>query len=217
MKAPDSVASRRTAPTAPGAAPRVTKKRVGDFALVGAGAAMAVGSIVFAGAMLLDDNHAPRINGMQYLAIFAKPRGSPPPALAQARPAAAAPRVAAAALDMAPTGAIAHGPVGPLDMAPTGAIARGPAGESAAAEPYRIVAIEPGMAWLSNDSEIRVVKPGDVVPTLGRVGSIERRDGRWALVDESGATLLATDKPIAGALGDADGPFARRMIFGDGK
>jgi hypothetical protein len=102
-------------------------------------------------------------------------------------------------------------------MAPTGAIARGPAGESAAAEPYRIVAIEPGMAWLSNDSEIRVVKPGDVVPTLGRVGSIERRDGRWALVDESGATLLATDKPIAGALGDADGPFARRMIFGDGK
>jgi hypothetical protein len=102
-------------------------------------------------------------------------------------------------------------------MAPTGSIAHGPAGGSTAAGPYRIVAVEPGMAWLSNGSEIRAVKPGEVVPSLGRVGSIERRDGRWALVAESGVTLLTTDQPEAEGLGDAGGPFARRMIFGDGK
>jgi hypothetical protein len=233
MKLLDFVASRRIAPSAPGVARRGMARRVGDFALVGAGVAMAIGSIVFAGAMLLQDNRVPRINGMQYLAIFAKPRGSSSPTLAESPPAAANPPVAAAAPDMAPTGSIAHGPAaasdmaptgsivrGPADapdMAPTGSIAHGPAGGSTAAGPYRIVAVEPGMAWLSNGSEIRAVKPGEVVPGLGRVGSIERRDGRWALVAESGATLLAADKPDAKGLGDADGPFARRMIFGDGK
>jgi len=233
MKLLDFVAPRPIAPSAPAAARRGMARRVGDFALVGAGAAMAIGSIVFAGDMLLQDNRAPRINGMQYLAIFAKPRGSPPPALAQSPPAAANPSVAASAVDMAPTGSTTRGPAAASDMAPTGSIVRGaadapdmaptgsiahgPAGGSTSAGPYRIVAVEPGMAWLSDGSEIRAVKPGEVVPGLGRVGSIERRDGRWALVAESGATLLAADKPDAKGLGDADGPFARRMIFGDGK
>ena len=40
------------------------------------------------------------------------------------------------------------------------------------------------MAWLSNGSETRMVKPGQIVPGLGRVASIVKRDGRWALVDE---------------------------------
>jgi hypothetical protein len=232
MKSLDIAAPRPIAPNAPAAARRGMARRVGDFALVGAGAAMAIGSIIFAGAMLLQDNRLPRISGMQYLAIFAKPRGSPPPILAGSPPAAANPRVAAGALDMAqtgsiahgpadvpdlaPTGSIAHGPAGVPDLAPTGSIAHGPAGGSTSAGSYRIVAVEPGMAWLSNGSEIRTVKPGEVVPSLGRVGSIERRDGRWALVDESGATLLTTDKPKATGLGYVDGPFARRMIFGDG-
>ena len=93
---------------------------------------------------------------------------------------------------MTPTGA---SPDDAVDMAPTGSIARGAAGGSTAAEDYRIVAVEPGMAWLSNGAEIRVVKPGDVAPGLGRIASIVKRDGRWALIDESGATLLTSDKP----------------------
>jgi hypothetical protein len=226
-------ASRRVAPIAPGAARRVVAKRAGDFTLAGAGVAMAIGAIAFAGAMQFQDNRAPRINGMQYLAIFAKPRGSSSPIPAASPPAAANVRVAAGAPDMAPTGSIAHGPAdardaapmgstahGPadaLDTAPTGSIAHGPAGGSTAAEPYRIVAVEPGMAWLSNGSEVRAVKPGEVVPSLGRIGSIERRGGRWALVAYTGATLLTSDEPEVEGPGGADGPFSRRMIFGDGK
>ncbi|MGD1015748.1 MAG: hypothetical protein ABR863_04825 [Roseiarcus sp.] len=226
-------ASRRVAPTATGAARRVAAKRRGDFALVGAGVAMAIGTIAFAGAVQFQDNRAPRINGMQYLAIFARPRGASSPVPAASPPAAAAVRVAAGAPDMAPTGSIAHGPAdahdaapaastahapaNALDTAPTGSIGHGPAGGPSAAEPYRIVAVEPGMAWLSNGSEIRTVKPGEVVPSLGRIGSIERRGGRWALVADSGATLLASEEPEVKGPGGADGPFSRRMIFGDGK
>jgi hypothetical protein len=226
-------ASRRVAPIAPGAARRVVAKRAGDFTLVGAGLAMAIGSLAFAGAMQFQDNRTPRINGMQYLAIFAKPRGGSSPVPAASPPAAAAVRVAAGAPDMAPTGSIAHSPADAhdavpaastahapadaLDTAPTGSIGHGPAGGPPAAEPYRIVAAEPGMAWLSNGLEVRAVKPGEVVPSLGRIGSIERRGERWALVADSGATLLASDEPEAKGPGGADGPFSRRLIFGDGK
>ncbi len=189
-------------------------KTIGDIALVGAGVAMAVGSIVFAAAMLGQGDHPPRINGMQYLAIFAKPRGSAQPRLAQSPVVAAtAPRVVGATLDMTPTGAVARDAV---DMAPTGSIPRGAAGESNAPETYRIIAIEPDMAWLSNGAEIRVVRPGDVAPGLGRIASIMQRDGRWALIGESGATLLTSDKPDPQEAGKGDGPFARRMIFGVG-
>ncbi len=201
MKWLDFTAFRLIASTASAVPRQVMSKVIGDFALVGAGVAMAVGSIVFAGAMFLQYDHEPRINGLQYLAIFAKPRGSSRPALAESPPVAAASRrVADDALDMAPTGSIAHGA----------------ADESAAAESYRIVAVEPGMAWLSNGSETRVVKPGEVAPGLGRVASIVKRNGRWALLDESGATLLTSDAPQAKGLGNGHEPFARRMIFGEG-
>ncbi|MGD0564856.1 MAG: hypothetical protein ABSA66_17425 [Roseiarcus sp.] len=201
MKLLDFSAIRHIASTASGVSRHIILTSLGDFALVGAGVAMAVGSIAFAGYMLLQDNHEPRVNGLQYLAIFAKPRGPSPPTLAESPPVAAANRrVADDSLDMAPTGSIAHGAVG----------------GSTGAEGYRIVAVEPGMAWLSNGSEIRVVKPGEVAPGLGRVASIVKRDGRWALVDESGATLLTNDKPETKGLDNGNGPFARRMIFGAG-
>ncbi len=197
MKLLDFSAFRLIASTASGVSRHIILTSLGDFALIGAGVAMAVGSIGFAGYMLLQDNHEPRVNGMQYLAIFAKPRGSSQPAFASSPPVAGASRrVADDGLDMAPTGSIAH--------------------VAAGAEGYRIVAVEPGVAWLSNGSEIRVVKPGEVAPGLGRVASIVKRDGRWALVDEFGATLLTNDKPETEGRDNRDGPFARRMIFGAG-
>jgi hypothetical protein len=194
-------ASRRLASRASGVSRHIMAKSLGDFALVGGGMAMAVGSIVFAGAMLLQHDRQPQINGLQYLSIFAELRGPSRPALAEPPPVATANRRVA---DDA------------LDMAPTGAIAGGAAGGPIAAKSYRIIAVEPGMAWLSDGAQTRVVKPGDVAPGLGRVASIVKRDGRWALVDESGATLLASDAPATKGTGKRGDPFARSMIFGKG-
>ena len=198
MKLLDFSAFRLIASTASGVSRHIILTSLGDFALIGAGVAMAVGSIGFAGYMLLQDNHEPRVNGMQYLAIFAKPRGSSQPAFASSPPVAAA--------SVRRRRRSRHG----------GDRVDRPRGGRRAAEGYRIVAVEPGMAWLSNGSEIRVVKPGEVAPGLGRVASIVKRDGRWALVDESGATLLTNDKPETEGRDNRDGPFARRMIFGAG-
>jgi hypothetical protein len=178
---------------------RMAVKSIGDLALVSAGMAMAAGSVVFATSMLTQDNHEPRVNGMQYLAIFAKPRGSSQPAPTPSSIAVATRDVAGAPVDMAPTGSIAHG-----------------AAAGTSVEGYRLVAAEAGMAWLSNGSEIRVVKPGEIAPGIGRVASVELRDGRWALLDETGAILLASDAPDTKRLGEGKDPFARRMIFGVG-
>ncbi|MGO9771061.1 MAG: hypothetical protein ACLPSW_16240 [Roseiarcus sp.] len=217
MKLPGFAAHRPVASTASGVWRRVAAKSLGDLALVGVGMAMAVGSIVFATDMLSQGNHEPRVNGMQYLAIFAQPRGSPQPAPA-ASPAVAAAnsRGADSAVDTAPTGSIVRGADDAVDMAPTGSIARGAAGGPPPAESYRLVAAEPGVAWLSNGSETRMVKPGQIVPGLGRVASIVKRDGRWALVDEKGATLAMDDRPRPKGPGDRGEPFSRRMIFGQG-
>ena len=207
----------RSRPTASRAPQRAIVKALGDFALVGAGAAIAFGSVAFAAAMFLQDNHTPRINGMQYLAIFAKPRGTsrPNPADSPVVAAAAARRDADNAVDMTPTGSVPHDAAGaaptgsrpqdPVDMAPTGSVVRGAPGESTPDGGYRILAVEPGMAWLSKGGEICVVKPGDVAPGLGRVASIERRGGRWILVDEMGATLLTSDDSATKDPGAEDG------------
>jgi hypothetical protein len=68
------------------------------------------------------------------------------------------------------------------------------------------------MAWLRNSVETRVIKTGDVAPGLGRVAAIVERQGRWTLLDDSGAVLLVADPP--GAASAAVNPFSRRMIFG---
>ena len=97
-------------------------------------------------------------------------------------------------------------------MTPTGSIARGAGDAPPIGDPYRLVAVEPGIAWLRNNLETRVVKPGDFAPGLGRIAAIQIRDGRWTLIDESGAALLAAETPAAA--GAATNPFSRRMIFG---
>jgi hypothetical protein len=96
-------------------------------------------------------------------------------------------------------------------MSPTGSISRGD-DTTPDADPYRLVAVEPGIAWLRNSIETRVIKPGDVAPGLGRIAAIVEREGRWTLLDDSGAVLLAADPPASP--GAAVNPFSRRMIFG---
>jgi hypothetical protein len=154
------------------------------------------------------------VNGLQYLGIFGAPRGratvvataAPAPARAAA-PAPAATRIASAGT-APPSRADSHQSI---DMSPTGSISRGD-DATPDADPYRLVAVEPGIAWLRNSVETRVIKPGDVAPGLGRIAAIVEREGRWTLVDDSGAVLLAADPPASP--GAAVNPFSRRMIFG---
>jgi hypothetical protein len=186
-----------------------------DVALFGVGVSTAAASVVFAVAMFAHGGGAPMVNGMQYLGVFGQPHGhvavvaSVEPALARAAaPIPAATKVAAAG-SAAPARA---NPRQSIDMSPTGSIVRGGDDANPEADPYRLVAVEPGMAWLRNSVETRVIKTGDFAPGLGRVAAIVLRQGRWALLDESGAVLLAADSPASP--GAAVNPFSRRMIFG---
>jgi hypothetical protein len=181
-------------------------RSLADVALIGAGLASAAASVVFAAAMVTRGDHAPLVNGMQFLTVF----GEPHLHLAASAPAAAR-RVVALGASGAPPGGQ---PGKSVDYDPTGSIVHIAPDDGSADDPYRLVAVEPGMAWLRNSTEMRVVKPGDVAPGLGRIAAIVMRGGRWTLVDDSGAALL-TAEPPKGAAG-ADDPFARPMIFGDG-
>jgi hypothetical protein len=197
MKQPASPAPQRSAK-------RAKTRSLVDVALIGAGLASAAASVVFAAAMVARGDHAPLVNGMQYLVVFGQSQRKHP---APAAPAAAS-QVAALPAASGSVGATAGKTV---DFDPTGSIFRFAA---AASDPYHLVAVEPGMAWLRNSVEMRVVRPGDIAPGLGRVAAIVNRDGRWTLVDESGAVLLAADPPQRAAT--AENPFSRRMIFGSG-
>jgi hypothetical protein len=181
-------------------------RSLADVALISVGLASAAASVVFAAAMVTRGDHAPLVNGMQYLAVFGQPH---------LRIAASAPAAASRIVALGKSGA-APGVLGgrSVDYDPTGAIVHAAPDDGSMGDPYRLVAVEPGMAWLRNSTEMRVIKPGDIAPGLGRVAAIVMREGRWTLVDESGVVLLAAEPP-KGAAG-ADDPFARRMIFGDG-
>jgi hypothetical protein len=195
-------------------APRLAAKAVMarspvDIALFGVGVTTAAASVVFAVTMFTRADDAPMVNGLQYLGVFGQPRGHVTVVATAAPPPAAAPAPAATPVASA---APARGDSRlSIDMSPTGSIFRGGDGVPDA-DPYRLVAVEPGIAWLRNSVETRVIKPGDVAPGLGRIAAIVERQGRWTLVDDSGAVLLATDPPAASAA-PAD-PFSRRMIFG---
>jgi len=178
-----------------------------DIALFGVGVSSAAASVVFAAVMFSRAGDAPMVNGLQYLGVFGAPHGHSAVA-ASAEPARAAAVKVADAKPATPARADARQSI---DMSPTGSIVRG-VEDAPVADPYRLVAVESGMAWLHNSVETRVIKTGDVAPGLGRIAAIVRRDGRWTLLDDSGAVVLTADLPAAG--GAAVNPFSRRMIFG---
>jgi hypothetical protein len=129
-------------------------------------------------------DHPPSVNGLEFLAIFGRPRGpvkpseEPTPALG---------------IDTTPIGSI--GNVAPAD-----------------ARSYAVVAAQLDFAWVRQGARVFAVRPGDLVPGLGRVGAITLREGRWTLIGDAGATLLSSAEPRVAT--DARAPFARRMIFG---
>ena len=73
-----------------------------DKALAGCGVAMAGSSAIFSGYMLLHADHAPRINGIEHLAIFAQPNLSKRTASLRA----AVDADAGEGADLSPTGSI---------------------------------------------------------------------------------------------------------------
>ena len=208
MKAP---ASRKPAPRKPapskatiakvaviGASAAFVTAKIIDVALVGTGVVAAVGSAAFAGFMLMQGDHKPNINGMEYLAIFAQPSAGakfPSPG-APATPGSASTVVASAP---------APPPSPAIDTAPLGAIE--PASRSAPPE-YELVAAGFDHAWVRSGARIISVKPGDTLPELGRVSAIAWNEGRWTLLGEDGKPLLAEGTATGKAV------FAKPLIFG---
>ncbi len=184
-----------------------------DIALFGAGVTTAAASVAFAAVMFTHAGDAPLVNGMQYLGVFGQPHGHVAVVAATAPARAAAPTPAATKVADAKAAPPARADSRQsIDMSPTGSIVHSGDDAPPIGDPYRLVAVEPGMAWLRNSVETRVVKTGDFAPGLGRVAAIVERQGRWTLLDETGAALLAADLPAAA--GATVNPFSRRMIFG---
>jgi hypothetical protein len=130
-----------------GAVTGLAAARVVDLALVGGGLATAIGAVALAGYMMTRGEHAPIVNGVQYLAIFAQPshphRDDDAPA-----------------------------PVG-VDINPVGAISHDGKDQVAG---YQMVGAQQSFAWIREGARIFAVHPGDEVPSLGRIGAIEMRD-----------------------------------------
>jgi hypothetical protein len=145
-------------------------------------------SAAFAMYMLAYGAGKTRINGMEHLAIFAQPRG----AGNLVHDATAPSPAASAAVDMAATGSLA---------ASTGQAAVTP-------RPIEIVAAEADRVWLKIDGAIRMAAPGETVAGLGRIGAIVARNDGWAVLDDTGAELLAVSKAANGA-----SLFTHKRIF----
>jgi hypothetical protein len=159
-----------------------------DLSLRAFGAALAGGSIVFAGYMLAYGDGQVRILGMEHLAIFAQPRG---PAITGPSPSELSPLANETAVDMAATGSVTA-----------------PAPRTQTARPLQIVAARSDRIWLRMDGKIVAVSPGEVVPGLGRIVAILRRGGEWRVLDDRGATLMTLPDPVNGAA-----LFSRKLIF----
>jgi hypothetical protein len=172
-----------------------------DRALVGFGVVIALSSLGFAGYMVTDVDRPPRIAGLEYLSIFARPshslvvakNRSSTPALDEA------PVEAAQSIDPTPTGSIPDrisvgGIVNPV---PT------PMGDGSAKPPAslsRLLYVSDGEALIQTDLGLRHVRAGDLLPDLGRINTIERTGDHWVLLTQNGATLeWPTQPPISAA------------------
>jgi hypothetical protein len=187
-----------------GRRPRLSFNLAGDRALAGGGVVLALCSLSFAGYMIGDHNRQPYFHGGEYLAIFSKP--------SRGIQVAAHPSPALARLNMPddPNG---------VDPTPTGAIPRAtrpepPDGAGLPPARYRLVAAKDQTAWVESEYGFRQVKLGESLPGFGHVAAIEKRNGRWALVTDTGSMLELTDPaPLSHADSEPEGRFKRPMIF----
>jgi len=169
---------------------------IADIALVGAGVAAASASLAFAILMMAAEGGAPRVNGLEYLAIFAQPNG------------AAKPESAGMMAETRQGVRFADQRIDPL---PTGSINKGGAIAPIRDDGFHIIGGRSDLVWIRRGQTISAVRPGDIIDGLGRVGSIVRRGGNWVLLDSSGVTLPANG--ASAFAGDAPSRLSRSLIF----
>jgi hypothetical protein len=184
------------------AAKRIRKHSLADISLVGCGLLTAFTSASFASYMLIQEAHGPFVRDMQYLALFARPR-----------------RSSGSATDRVPDGnpglasLSKETPIdSEVDMMPTGSISRA----SPAPSPtnlLRIVGGRPDVVYLSNGDAIRAVRVGDVIPGIGRVGAIAKREGGWTLLSDQGTPLFKNEFNTINQNIRGDTRFSRSLIF----
>jgi hypothetical protein len=165
----------------------------GDRMLAASGVLIAFSSLAFAGYMLADTDAPPRIAGLEYLSIFARPSHSiaaaqpPAPPVEEEPPA----RLAEQPIDPTPTGSIpskiASGQPVNLVLTPLR-----DADPKAPHVSYKLLDVSDGEALIQSDVGFRQVKAGDILPDLGRINAIERRGDHWVLLSQKGAALEST-------------------------
>jgi hypothetical protein len=186
--------SQRYAPVA-GPAPASNVDRI----LAASGVAIACSTLAFAGYMVADSDRPPRIAGMEYLSIFARPSHAP---------------VATARLEAPAATEASNAPPTPLiDPTPTGSIIdRAASGQpinliltpirdvdpKTPPSPYRILDVSKGEALIANHTGSRRVRAGDIVPDLGRINAIEKRGDHWVLLIQDGPPLAWPTPMTAG-------------------
>lgn len=139
------------------AAPQLPRVDFAELGLKITGVALAAGSIAFAAHMMSDPGHAPRITGVEHLAIYAQP----------ARRSG-------------------QQPIHPgVDYTPVGSIGKRTNGASLAG--YEIIDAAADWALLRlPEGRILRVWRGGRVSGLGGVLRIDRRGGKWLVVTERG-------------------------------
>jgi hypothetical protein len=167
-----------------------------DIALAACGVAIALSSMGFAGYMVADVDRPPRIAGLEYLSVFAKPNHAlaSDESVAPAAPARVAISAAAPAIDLTPTGSIADkgGAGRPINLILTPDLVLPPprGGDlKPSAMPYKLLDVANGEALIQSDIGFRHVRAGDTLPDLGRINTIERRGDHWVLLTQNGAPL----------------------------
>jgi hypothetical protein len=160
-----------------------------DRVLAGSGVLLAFSSLGFAGYMVASVDHPPQVAGLEYLAIFSRPShfltaASVRPPAWDAKPG---PARIARSVDMTPTGSIAdqagagvptNGTAAPLAVEPSPAPAA-----------FELLYASGSEGVLRTSAGILRLRVGDMLPTFGRINSIESAGGRWTALTQSGARL----------------------------
>lgn len=150
------------------------------------GLGLALCSAGFA-AVMVADRGKPKVFGLEHLAIFAQPNKSV--------------RVAHRERALGPT------PASPadaqLDTEPVGSIARDASGQTGAGARYDIISAQSDLVWLKRGDALLAATPGQTLPGLGLIASIDKRNGTWTLLGKNGEELLAESSKPSRARADA--------------
>jgi hypothetical protein len=175
-----------------------------DRVLASLGVLCAGISVAFAGYMFEAGGEATHVNGIAHLGIFAMPK--------TALSARARVKEADSAVSRLSR---ADG----LDMAPTGSIASDDVNANSASNPIRppsyvIFSANAEQAWLMSNLGFARYRPGDNLPGVGRILSIQSIGGKWRLETTGGMlSRMAVDSVSSEGASRPPPGFSRSLIF----